>query len=146
MHKMSVYGTPTPVAKLNIVGNSSSPTIPGATSTGVFRIGVNANEGIDFGKQIVSPFSAWMQSGFNAVTPDPISLQPLGGNVGIGIIDPALSAKLDISSTTQGLLTPRMTAAQRTAIASPAEGLLVYQTNVPAGFYFYKGRCLDKSI
>ncbi len=132
-------GTPTPVAKLNIVGNSSSPTIPGATSTGVFRIGVNANEGIDFGKQIVSPFSAWMQSGFNAVTPDPISLQPLGGNVGIGIIDPALSAKLDISSTTQGLLTPRMTAAQRTAIASPAEGLLVYQTNVPAGFYFYKG-------
>ncbi len=131
-------GTATPVAKLNIVGAGSSPAIPGATSTGVFRIGVNANEGIDFGKLITSPFSAWMQSGFNAVTPDPISLQPLGGNVGIGILSPALSAKLDISSTSQGLLTPRMTAAQRIAIASPAEGLLVYQTNAPAGFYFYK--------
>jgi uncharacterized protein (TIGR02145 family) len=130
-------GTATPVAKLNIVGNYSIPTIPGVTSTGVFRIGVSAGEGIDFGKKSTTPFSAWMQIGYLG-SAEPLSIQPMGGNVGIGIIDPATSAKLDISSTTQGLLTPRMTAAQRTAISSPAEGLLVYQTNVPAGFYFYK--------
>jgi uncharacterized protein (TIGR02145 family) len=139
VHAQNVgIGTTTPVAKLNIVGVGSSPAIPGTTSTGIFRIGISPNEGIDFGKLPSSPFSAWMQAGYNASSTDPISLQPLGGNVGIGILSPASSAKLDVSSTTQGFLTPRMTAAQRIAIASPAEGLLVYQTNVPAGFYFYK--------
>lgn len=48
------------------------------------------------------------------------------------------SAALDITSTSKGLLIPRMTAAQRSAIAAPAEGLLVYQTDGSAGIYFYK--------
>jgi uncharacterized protein (TIGR02145 family) len=61
------------------------------------------------------------------------------GNVGIGILSPASSAKLDVSSTTQGFLTPRMTTAQRTAIVSPANGLLVYQTDYTSGYYFFKG-------
>ena len=132
-------GTATPVTKLNIVGVGSSPAIPGATSTAIFRIGISPNEGIDFGKLPSAPFSAWMQAGYNASSTDPISLQPLGGNVGIGIISPAASAKLDVSSTSQGFLPPRMTAAQRTSIASPAEGLMVYQTDAPIGYYFRKG-------
>jgi len=53
--------------------------------------------------------------------------------------DPHASAQLDVSSTTQGMLVPRMTAAQRGLIGSPATGLLVYQTDAPAGFYFYNG-------
>lgn len=51
----------------------------------------------------------------------------------------ATSALLDVKSTTQGILIPRMTAALRTAIATPATGLMVYQTDAPAGFYFYNG-------
>lgn len=49
------------------------------------------------------------------------------------------SAMLDVSSTTQGVLVPRMTLAQRNLISSPATGLLVYQTDGTAGFYFYSG-------
>ena len=49
------------------------------------------------------------------------------------------SAMLDVSSTTKGLLVPRMTAAQKSAIVSPATGLLVYQTDAPIGFYYYDG-------
>jgi hypothetical protein len=62
-------------------------------------------------------------------------------NVGIGTTatSPDPSAVLDVSSTTQGMLVPRMTAAQRTAINPAATGLLVYQTDGTAGFYFYSG-------
>ncbi|MCS7073239.1 MAG: hypothetical protein NZ108_02105 [Bacteroidia bacterium] len=60
-------------------------------------------------------------------------------NVGIGTITPNATALLDLTSTTSGLLPPRMTAAQRTAITTPATGLLVYQTDGTSGFYYYNG-------
>lgn len=53
-------------------------------------------------------------------------------NVGIGTSSPASSAQLDISSTTRGLLPPRMTAVQRNAITNPANGLMVYDTDSAA--------------
>lgn len=49
------------------------------------------------------------------------------------------SAMLDVTSTTSGILIPRMLATERGAIASPAEGLLVYQTDGTEGFYYYDG-------
>ena len=49
------------------------------------------------------------------------------------------SAILDVSSTTQGALFPRMTQTQRTSIASPQTGLLVYQTDGTTGFYYNSG-------
>ena len=52
--------------------------------------------------------------------------------VGIGTTNPDGSAVLDISSTTKGLLIPRMTKAQLSAIASPVAGLIVYCTNCNA--------------
>lgn len=48
------------------------------------------------------------------------------------------SAMLDIKSTTKGLLIPRLTTAQKHAIATPAEGLKVYDTNTKT-FWFYDG-------
>jgi hypothetical protein len=59
--------------------------------------------------------------------------------VGIGTTTPNTSAQLDLSSTSRGLLAPRMTSAQRSAITTPATGLLVFQTDGTAGFYFYTG-------
>ena len=48
------------------------------------------------------------------------------------------SAKVQIDSTTQGFLPPRQNLAQRTAITSPAIGLMVYQTDMIEGLYIYK--------
>lgn len=59
-------------------------------------------------------------------------------NIGIGTTTPHSSSALDISSTTRGMLVPRMTTLQRTAIASPATGLLVYDTDINS-FWFYNG-------
>lgn len=61
------------------------------------------------------------------------------GNVGIGTTAPSNSSILELSSTNKGFLVPRMTAAQRTGITSPATGLLVYQTDGETGFWFYNG-------
>jgi hypothetical protein len=60
-------------------------------------------------------------------------------NTGIGTATPNASAMLDVQSTTKGFLMPRMTLAQRNLIASPATGLIVYQTDNTPGYYFYNG-------
>jgi len=62
-----------------------------------------------------------------------------GGNIGIKTLTPADSAALDITSTDSGFLMPRMTKVQRKMITSPAVSLMVYQTDVSTGFYFYDG-------
>ena len=51
------------------------------------------------------------------------------GVVGIGVTSPDASAKLEISSTTQGVLFPRMTTTQRDAISSAANGLVIYNSS-----------------
>jgi hypothetical protein len=52
------------------------------------------------------------------------------GSVGLGVDPPSSTAELDVTSTTKGLLAPRMTTAQRLAITTPANGLIVYDTQL----------------
>lgn len=59
-------------------------------------------------------------------------------NVGIGTAAPSASALLDLTSTTQGLLIPRMTNTQMLAIPTPATGDLVFNTTFTI-FYYYTG-------
>ena len=58
-----------------------------------------------------------------------------GGNegavaIGKGTTSAVATAKLEVSSTTKGFLPPRMTTTQKTAITTPAEGLVVYDTTL----------------
>ncbi|MDO7851773.1 hypothetical protein [Hymenobacter convexus] len=66
------------------------------------------------------------------------------GSVGIGTTTPNAAAALEISSTSKGLLLPRLTLAQRTAmgtgsVAAPVPGLVIYQTDNTPGLYAYDG-------
>jgi len=49
------------------------------------------------------------------------------------------SAILDVQSDTLGMLIPRLTKTQRNAIATPATGLMIFQTDDTVGFYYYTG-------
>jgi hypothetical protein len=53
-------------------------------------------------------------------------------NVGIGTTTPNASAMLEVNSTNRGMLPPRMMATQRNAIITPADGLVVYDTDSAA--------------
>jgi uncharacterized protein (TIGR02145 family) len=58
-----------------------------------------------------------------------IGLSTATAQVGIGTETPDPSATLDLTSSSQGFLPPRMTEAQRNNITTPATGLMVYCTN-----------------
>jgi hypothetical protein len=62
-----------------------------------------------------------------------------GGSIGIGTTLPTSSAILDINSTNQGMLAPRMTTVQRNAIVNPANGLIIFNTTSGCLNYFFNG-------
>ena len=66
-------------------------------------------------------------------------LNNIYSQVGINTTIPDPSSMLDIKSTDRGVLIPRMTQTQRDAIASPATGLLIFQTDNTSGFYYFDG-------
>ncbi|OIQ29401.1 MAG: hypothetical protein BM564_06810 [Bacteroidetes bacterium MedPE-SWsnd-G2] len=58
--------------------------------------------------------------------------------VGIGTMNPDPSSILELNSKSQGFLAPRLSTAERIGISSPAEGLMVYDTD-EAGIFVYSG-------
>ena len=59
--------------------------------------------------------------------------------VGINTNNPDASSALEIESTTGGILIPRLTETQRDEIVAPTTGLMIYQSDETAGFYYYNG-------
>ncbi|HDZ04247.1 hypothetical protein LCGC14_0240040 [marine sediment metagenome] len=72
-----------------------------------------------------------------------ITLHGNAQSVGINTLSPDASAALDIQSTTGGLLIPRMTTAQITALTNPADGLLIFDTDKQNTVMFVQGAVYD---
>ena len=74
-----------------------------------------------------------------------LSVSKSFAQTGIGTTTPNASAKLEVYATNKGFLPPRLTltsTTDATTIASPAEGLLVYNLGsigLQAGYYFWNG-------
>lgn len=63
-------------------------------------------------------------------------IQNAVAQVGINTTSPDASSVLEVNSTTKGFLTPRMTTAQKNAITSPANGLMVFDTDTKEYSYY----------
>lgn len=111
-------GTTSPITKLHIdEAGTSLPALYMETA----RYGISViGDGTSNSQYLLN-----LQS--NGGSTDVMRVQS-SGNVGIGTTTPNASALLDVSSTTKGVLLPRMNTTQINAISSPAEGLTVYNT------------------
>ena len=72
-------------------------------------------------------------------TKDSTDISYSSGAVTIGATSSDSTAIFSVQSTTQGVTLPSMTEVQKDAINSPATGLLIFQTDEKAGFYYYNG-------
>ncbi len=107
---------PTGGTNYTIAGTNELMSVPYAlfSATGLLSSGTAAGN---------TPYwdgSQWVVSNSN--------IHNNGAGVGIGTTTPNASAKVEIASTTQGFLPPRMTSVQRDAIAAPAIGLVIFNT------------------
>jgi len=92
-------------------------------------------------KKDSSCFTLWIKSLSSTLILATITMNAFTQGVGINETGaaPDPSAVLDVFSTTKGMLIPRVTLSERNAIVLPAAGLMVYQTDDTAGFYFNAG-------
>lgn len=123
-------GGTTPANWLDIQSEGRSGTH--ATGRAMYVTGAfeQASNGVEFRH---SNGSQGVGIGHNSVyatgsnTDQNLNLMPKGtGSMGIGTIAPVASALVDMTSTTKGMLPPRVTQAQRDAIQSPVAGLTIY--------------------
>ncbi|MFN9112182.1 MAG: beta strand repeat-containing protein [Bacteroidota bacterium] len=121
---------------------SRTTTGVGATASTVELIGTHSPASTNIRYNMLSIIPVYNQTGtangaFTGIDYNPTITNLVGphyaatfrsGSVGIGTSAPNASAALDVTSTTQGVLFPRMTTTQRNAIATPADGLVIYNT------------------
>ena len=117
----------------NVVRLTASESITIAQPAGLYYPNLNF---IANGSQNCGTFEGY-NGGLYLKNATYFNIQP--ANVYIGAYNTGdASAVLTVNSTTKGFLPPRMTNAQRTAIATPAVGLMVYCTDTIEGLYIYK--------
>jgi hypothetical protein len=117
---VGLYGT-----RLRILTNSSVDGITGSV----------INSALDFTSNdlILSSKAASTTSNVYVI---PTSFTSLSGSVLVNTTTDVASSVLTVNSTTKGVLFPRMTTAQKNAIATPANGLMVYDTDLARPCFF----------
>jgi len=141
-------GTTAPAYKLDVTGTSrftSKMIINSAFNSGLSLLNGSSNGQIfnDGNLHLEAAEYLWINGNSTSLTSISAGggntyINSGGGRVGIGTTTPVASAILDITSTTQGVLFPRLTTTQINAITSPANGLTVYNTTL-AVLCFYDG-------
>jgi hypothetical protein len=116
-------GTSSPSAKLS-VGGSDAPKINLLVASGAERAFIDYTQATTI-MRIDSDGDISLRTN----NTESIRINAFN-NVGIGTASPNASAILDVQSTTKGVRMPNMTTAQKNAIASPAAGLMVFDTTL----------------
>ena len=135
-HYLGTYytGTTRQVMLLNARGSGNSYYAAGThasvieNNSGTLKLSANT------GLTANSPFTPTWQLNIVGST----------NNVGIGTETPNASAKLDVTSTTQGFAPPQMTATQASAITTTTRKLIIYVTDTngtftSAGLWMWNG-------
>jgi hypothetical protein len=121
-------GTSSPSAKLDVSYTAAAGNIvhiAGANNVNGY-IGAHAS---DNGGLYINSNQANQDLRFRTQNTDRATIDA-SGNLGIGTSSPNASAILDAQSTTKGVRMPNMTTTQKNAIASPAAGLMVFDTTL----------------
>jgi hypothetical protein len=106
-------GTTSPGAKLDVDANGYSIIANNGYGNRSLYLGTNGGE---------PSIQATLSNG----SPRQLSLNPSGGNVGIGTTSPNASAILHLKSNSKGFLPPSMSTADRDNIGSPLAGLMIF--------------------
>jgi hypothetical protein len=146
------FGTTTPSVPVEIYGVVNTSTFTGlrvvnnAPSSGNAKIEIVGGNAMN---RTVSINDQGITANHGALFIGSTDRVLIDNRLGVGVSSFQTTAALQVDSTTQGFLPPRMTATQGSAIASPAEGLLIYVTNTNGtftskGFWGYTGAAWEK--
>ena len=134
-------GTAAPVAPLEVQGgpalDGTAATVGTATQLRLTRPGTSSRRPgsaelavgtYGTGNAAQSQLDVRLGNNDNALADQPALTLRGNGQAGLGTTTPEATAALDISSTSRGLLPPRLSLGQRDGIGSPAAGLVIFNT------------------
>jgi hypothetical protein len=137
-------GTTSPTARLHIKGSgttsaTTSLSVQNSAGTELLRVldnGTFERNSFNFSTNSnIGDFLSGNDWNSYNISNGSIKYKITGASFGFGISDVgydtvAASSMLQVNSTTKGFLPPRMTTAQKNAISSPANGLVVFDTTL----------------